>query len=142
MLNHVVLMGRLTRDPEIRYTQTNIPVASYSLAVDRGYKDQSGKSLTDFIPCVAWDKRATWAEQYLYKGMLIAVDGQLQQRTWADREGRNRTTYEVNVSSHHFCESKAAFASRERPPHPAESVPPDADDEYSETTDDDGEVPF
>ena len=69
MLNTISLQGRLVRDPEIRYTKTDIPVATYTLAVDRGYKDRQGNSPTDFIPCVAWDKRANWASTYLRKGM-------------------------------------------------------------------------
>lgn len=85
MINHVTLMGRLTRNPEIRYTQNNKPVASYTLAVDRGFKDQNGNSITDFIPCVAWGKIAGFAQDYLYKGTLIAVEGRLEQRNWTDK---------------------------------------------------------
>lgn len=137
MLNSICLQGRLTRDPEIRYTQSSIPVATYTLAVDRGYKDQRGNSQTDFIPCVAWGKRADWAAKYLQKGMLIVVQGQIQSRKWQDDEGHNRTAYEVIVNAHHFCESKRA----ERPPHPADTAMPEADDGFTEVSDD-GELPF
>lgn len=141
MINHVTLMGRLTRNPEIRYTQNNKPVASYTLAVDRGFKDQNGNSITDFIPCVAWGKIAGFAQDYLYKGTLIAVEGRLEQRNWTDKNGNKRTTYEVIVSQHHFCESKAAAAAHERPPHPADCTPPPESDDFTEMPDD-GEVPF
>lgn len=138
MLNTISLQGRLVRDPEIRYTKTDIPVATYTLAVDRGYKDRQGNSPTDFIPCVAWDKRANWASTYLRKGMQIIVQGQLQTRKWQDNEGHNRTAYEVIVDTHHFCESRR----EERPPHPGdvESQAPECGD-FTEVPDD-GEVPF
>ena len=137
MINSIILMGRLTRDPDIRYTQSQMPVAQYTLAVDRGYKNQDGKSTADFIPCVAWDKRADFARDYLHKGQLIAVEGRLQTRSWEDKQGNKRTAYEVIVNSHHFCESKRA----ERPPHPADCAPPPESDDFTEMPDD-GEVPF
>ena len=134
-MNHSVLMGRLTRDPEIRYTQTNIPVAAYTLAVDRGYKDQQGNPITDFLPCVAWDKRATFAQDHLHKGMKIVVEGRMESRKWTDKEGHNRTTVELNVMAHHFCERKQT----EYAPHPADASMPDPDG-FTEI--DDGKVPF
>lgn len=137
MINMIILQGRLTRNPEIRYTnETKIPVASYTLAVDRGYKN-NGKSVADFIPCIAWDKRAEFARDYLHKGMMIAVEGTLQSRRWQDNQGNNRIAFEVIVSSHHFCESKRT----ERPPHPADCIASSNSDDFTEIPDD-GEVPF
>lgn len=135
MVNNIVLQGRLTRDPEIRYTQNDVPVASYTLAVERSYKPQDGTRVADFIPCAAWNKCATFARDYLHKGMMIIVEGTLQMRRWQDKDGNNRTTYEVIVSTHNFCESK-----RDRTPHPADAVPPEGD--FTEISDDDGDVPF
>ena len=96
MLNHIVLMGRLTRDPELRYTQSQIPVASFRLAVDRDFGGRDGgERQTDFIDIVAWRSTAEFVSKYFTKGSMAAVSGRLQIREWTDREGGKRTTAEV-----------------------------------------------
>lgn len=106
-MNKVILMGRLVRDPEVRYTQSDQPmaIARFTLAVNRRFKRQ-GEQDTDFIPCVAFGKQGEFAEKYLSKGRLIAVSGRLQVRNWEDNNGNKRTTIEVVVEEHYFAESK------------------------------------
>lgn len=105
MLNKCILMGRLTKDPELRHTANNTPVTSFTLAVDRGAKKE-GQQNTDFIDIVAWDARADFAAKYFRKGQLVAVCGKLQTRKWTDNNGNNRTAYEVIADELHFAEAK------------------------------------
>ena len=107
MLNKVILMGRLTRDPEIRYKQSTEPmaIARYSLAVERRFK-REGEPKADFIPCVAFGKQGEFAERYFRKGQLVSVAGRLQVRNWEDNEGKKRTATEVVVEEQYFAESK------------------------------------
>ena len=107
-MNKVILMGRLTKDPEVRYTQSGEPmaIARYTLAVNKRFKKQ-GEADADFIPCVAFGKNGEFSEKYLKKGMLIAVAGRLQVRNWEDNEGKKRVTTEVVVEEHYFAESKS-----------------------------------
>lgn len=107
MLNKIILMGRLTRDPEVRYSQGAEPMAitRYTLAVNKRFKRQ-GELDADFIPCVAFGKQGEFAEKYLSKGRLIAVSGRLQVRNWEDNNGNKRITIEVVVEEHYFAESK------------------------------------
>lgn len=95
MLNRVILVGRLVADPELRYTPSGVPVASFRLAVDRQFKSQSGDRETDFINIVAWRRSAEFASNYLGKGRLVAVEGRLQIRQWTTNDGQKRTTAEV-----------------------------------------------
>ena len=107
MLNHIVLMGRLTRDPELRYTQSQIPVASFTLAVDRDYGSRDGGDRqTDFIDIVAWRSTAEFVSKYFTKGSMAAVSGRLQIRDWTDREGNKRRSAEVVADNVYFGESK------------------------------------
>ena len=109
MLNHIVLMGRLTRDPELRYTQSQIPVASFTLAVDRDYGSRDGGDRqTDFIDIVAWRSTAEFVSKYFTKGSMAAVSGRLQIRDWTDREGNKRTSFEVLAENVYFGDSKNA----------------------------------
>ena len=110
-MNKVILMGRLTRDPEVRYSQGAEPlaIARYSLAVNKRFKRQ-GEPDADFIPCVAFGKQGEFAEKYFRKGQMVSVVGRLQVRNWDDNEGRKRTTTEVVVEEHYFAESKKAAA--------------------------------
>lgn len=107
MLNKVILMGRLTRDPEIRYSQSAEPmaIARYSLAVERRFK-REGEPKADFIPCVAFGKQGEFTERYFRKGQLVSVAGRLQVRNWEDNEGKKRTATEVVVEEQYFAESK------------------------------------
>ena len=95
MLNRVVLIGRLTRDPELRYTQTGVAVASFTLAVDRNYKNAKGERETDFIPCVVYRQLAELCANYLAKGKLAAVDGRIQVRSYEGQDGQRRYVTEV-----------------------------------------------
>jgi len=107
MLNHIVIMGRLTRDPELRYTQSQTPVASFTLAVDRDFADKStGERATDFIDCVAWRSTAEFAAKYFAKGRMAVASGRLQLRDWTDRDGNKRRSAEVVVDSMYFGDSK------------------------------------
>ena len=105
MLNHIVLMGRLTRDPELRYTQSQTPVASFSLAVDRDFGRGEEKQ-TDFIDCVAWRQIGEFVSKYFQKGSMAVVSGRLQIRDWTDRDGNKRRSAEVVVDNVYFGESK------------------------------------
>lgn len=106
-MNKVILMGRLTRDPEVRYTQGDEPVAiaRYNLAVDRKYKKE-GEQTADFIPCVAFGKNGQFAEKYLTKGMKIAISGRLQTGSYTNQNGDKVYTTDVVVEEHFFAESK------------------------------------
>ena len=103
MLNRIDLMGRLTRDPELRYTKGELPVASFTLAVDRDF----GEKQTDFIDCVAWKHTAEFVSKYFKKGNMAVVSGRLQMRDWEAKDGSKRRTAEVNVESVYFCEKKS-----------------------------------
>ena len=107
MLNHITLMGRLTRDPELRHTQSGTPVASFSLAVDRDFKDKAtGEKATDFIDIVAWRQTAEFVSRYFQKGRMAVVDGRLQMRGWTDRDGNKRVSAEVVADHVYFGDSK------------------------------------
>ena len=107
MLNYVVIMGRLTRDPELRRTGNGTAVASFTVAVDRDYsgKDNSQKE-TDFIDCVAWRQTGEFVSKYFTKGRMIVVSGRLQIRSWTDKDGNKRRTAEVVADSCYFGDSK------------------------------------
>lgn len=102
MLNNVTLLGRLTRDPELRYTQSQTPVASFTIAVDRDFN----KDECDFIPCTAWKKTAEFVNRYFKKGELMCMSGRLQTRKYTDKEGQNRVSYEVVCEHVYFAQSK------------------------------------
>lgn len=106
-MNKVILMGRLTRSPEVRYSQSSEPVAvaRYTLAVNRRFK-RKDEPEADFIPCVALGKSGEFAEKYFRKGQLVAVTGRLQVRSWEDKEGKKHWTTEVIIEEQHFAESK------------------------------------
>ena len=108
MLNHIVLMGRLTRDPELRRTGSGVAVASFRLAVDRdfGSKDAGGEKETDFIDIVAWRSTAEFVSKYFTKGRMAVVSGRLQMRTWTDKDGNKRTSAEVVADNVYFGDSK------------------------------------
>ena len=107
MLNHIVLMGRLVKDPELRYTQSQVPVASFTVAVDRDFGGRDGSERqTDFIDCVAWRQTGEFVSKYFQKGRMIVVSGRLQSRKWQDREGNNRTSWEVSADNVYFGDSK------------------------------------
>ncbi len=151
MLNHITLMGRLVRDPELRYTQSQVPVASFRIAVDRDFAGRDGGDRqADFIDIVAWRQTAEFVSKYFQKGRMIVVSGRLQMRDWTDRDGNKRTSAEVVADNVYFGDSKrdgdgprdsypsnsyGANESARRPSAPAPSA-------FAELGDDDGELPF
>ena len=156
MLNHIVLMGRLTRDPELRYTQSQIPVASFSLAVDRDFGGRDGgERQTDFIDIVAWRSTAEFVSKYFTKGSMAVVSGRLQIRDWTDKDGNKRRSAEVVADNVYFGESKRRDGGdTSRPAAPSASAPahrgsyggydnvPQGGSAFSELDDDDGALPF
>ena len=101
MLNHIVLMGRLTRDPELRRTQSGVPVVSFSLAVDHDYGDE-----VDFVSVIAWQKTAEFIQKHFHKGSPIIIKGRLQSRKWEDRDGKKHTSWEVVAENAYFSGDK------------------------------------
>jgi len=106
MLNKAILMGRLTRDPELRHTQTNTPVTSFTLAVDRSFTKQGEEKKTDFIDIVAWRNTAEFVSKYFRRGMQVVVVGRIQIREWKDKEGNNRRTAEIIADETYFADSR------------------------------------
>lgn len=133
MLNKIIVMGRLTADPELRYTQNQTPVASFTLACDRDL----GEKQTDFIPCIAWKKTAEFVNNYFRKGSLVAVAGRLQIRDWQDRDGNKRKTAEIVCDNVYFGESRQREEGRQKLPDMVIRDKPT----FTEV-DDDGELPF
>ena len=132
MLNRIILIGRLTRDPELRYVPSGQPVASFTLAVDRAFVNQQGERGTDFIDIVAWRRLAEQVTQHLSKGRLVAVEGRLQIRSYETQDGQKRKVAEVVADAVRFLDRKGAAA-------PVETAAPEADAETPEGQDD---VPF
>ncbi len=126
MLNSIVLVGRLTADPEIRYTASGIAQCKFTLAVERNFKNAAGERDTDFIYAIAWRKAAEIIGQYVGKGNLFGIRGSLQTRKYQDKDGNNRTAYEVIVEDFQFLESKrdGSGASGQRPPQRVPQPPP------------------
>ena len=158
MLNRIIIMGRLTRDPELRRTQNGTAVTSFTLAVDRDFKNkETGETACDFIDCVAWRSTAEFVNNYFTKGRMAIVEGKLQIRPWKDKDGNNRRSAEVIVDTMYFGDSKrdsAAQGSSNYAPgygadngysapansygSPSSAGPP----EFAEIDDVDGELPF
>ena len=149
MLNHIVLMGRLTRDPELRRTQAGVAVTSFSLAVDRDYQNRdSGEKQTDFIDIVAWRSTAEFVSKYFSKGRMAVVSGRLQMRDWTDKDGNKRTSAEVVADNVYFGDSKRDGAAPASGPSGYGGQPsygnydaPAISADFAEA-DDDGELPF
>ena len=118
-MNKVTLIGRLTKDPEIRTAQSGTTVARYSLAVQRAFKSSSGQQETDFINCICFGKTGEFAEKYLHKGMKIAVNGRIQTGSYTKQDGQKVYTTDVVVEEHEFVESKQAAGQNTPPPAPA-----------------------
>ena len=138
MLNKVILMGRLTKEPELRHTPQDIPVVSFAIAVDRGYGDDKQ---VDFVNVVAWRHTAEFVSKWFAKGQLIAVSGRLQVRPYSDRDGNKRTATEVVAEEVFFAERK-----REENPSTADAVPlplgKGGFSDWEEISGDDGQLPF
>ena len=162
MLNHIVIMGRLTKDPELRTTQSGVSVTSFTLAVDRDFKNRdSGEKSTDFIDVVAWRQTAEFVCKYFSKGRMAVAEGRLQIRDWKDRDGNNRRSAEIVADNVYFGDSKRDNGGSDYgspPPYgmPAASygaggssapggyAPPGGGESegFSDMDDDDGDLPF
>lgn len=127
-LNHVILIGRLVADPELRSTNSGVSVSSFTIAVDRRFKNQQGERETDFIDIVAWRKTADLVSQYCTKGMKVAVEGSLQVRSYEAKDGSKRKAYEIVADNVQFLDrggqSGARNASSDAPPPDDSSAPP------------------
>jgi single-strand DNA-binding protein len=133
----MVLMGRLTRDPELRHTQTQTAVTSFTLAVDRGFTKSGGEKETDFIDCIAWKNQAEFVSKYFSKGQMAAVVGHLQIRDWTDKNGNKRRSAEVIAENVYFTGSKEPS---DRGCNAPQFQAPGSD--FAELEDDDGDLPF
>lgn len=138
MLNKIILMGRLTRDPELRRTQAGTAVASFTLAVYRDFKSQSGEKETDFIDIVAWRTTAEFISKYFSKGRMAVVEGRLQLRDWTDKQGVKRRSAEVIADSVYFGDSKKDVSNSGT----STPAPVDAHSDFEEVGTEDGELPF
>ena len=132
MLNRIIVMGRITRDPELRRTNSGTAVASFTVAVDRDFKSQSGEKETDFIDVVAWRNTAEFVSKYFSKGRMAVVEGRLQLRDWTDKDGNKRRSAEIVADSVYFGDSKRDAG---------DTVQSEPQGGFSEIADD-GDLPF
>lgn len=137
MLNHITIMGRLTRDPELRRTGSGVAVTSFTLAVDRDFASkEGGEKETDFIDCVAWRNTGEFVSKYFTKGSMAVVSGRLQIRSWTDKDGNKRRTAEVVADNVYFGDSKKSESS-------AGSYPTSAPaQDFAPIDDEDAKLPF
>lgn len=135
MLNKIFIMGRLTRDPELRRLENGTAVTRFSLAVDRDFKSQNGERSTDFIDVVAWRSTAEFVSKYFSKGRMAIVEGRLQIRDWKDKDGNNRRSAEVVAEHVYFGDSKRSESD-------TASAPPASGDFREIPADEEGELPF
>ena len=151
MLNHIVIMGRLVRDPELRRTGTGVAVASFSLAVDRDFgKNENGEKETDFIDCVAWRQTGEFVSKYFTKGRMAVVSGRLQIRSWTDKDGNKRRTAEVVADNVYFGDSNkregdsaGSFSAPAAGSFGGYSAPASAPaSDFAMLADDDAQLPF
>ncbi len=148
MLNHITIMGRLTRDPELRRTGSGIAVTGFTLAVERDIKNSDGETDTDFIDCVAWRQTGEFVGKYFTKGRMAVVSGRLQIRGWTDKDGSKRRTAEVNADHVYFGDSKKVPQDGLSAPAPylpsaypaTRNVVPSSD--FAMLEDDDAQLPF
>ena len=147
MLNHIVIQGRLTRDPELRRTGNGTAVASFTVAVDRDFAPKDGgERKTDFITCVAWRGTGEFIAKHFTKGRMIVVDGRLEMRDWTDKDGNKRTSAEINVDNAYFGDSKKEASSGDSygaNPYLAAVTPNTApSQDFEMLDDDDAQLPF
>ena len=152
MLNHITIMGRFTRDPELRRTASGVAVASFTLAVDRDFGGKEGEKETDFIDCVAWRQTGEFVSKYFSKGRMAVVSGRLQIRGWTDKDGNKRRTAEVVADNVYFADSKkeassdnsASNGGYNAPNYQAPEYPgyPAPGSDFATLDDDDAQLPF
>lgn len=140
MLNRITAMGRLTRDPELRRTNSGIAVTSFTVAVERDYS-KDGDKQTDFIDCVAWRSTGEFISKYFSKGRMIVVDGRLEIRDYTDKDGNKRRTAEINVANAYFGDSKKDGAESQQTAYNGNYAPAGTPD-FAEITGVDDELPF
>lgn len=141
MLNKIIIMGRLTRDPELRRTGSGTAVTSFSMACDRDFKSQSGDKETDFIEVVAWKNTAEFVSKYFSKGRMAVVEGRLQIRDWTDKAGNKRTTAEVVADNVYFADSKRS-ESNDNQKENFNALSGRLSDDFVPISEEDGELPF
>ena len=150
MLNHITIMGRLTRDPELRRTGSGVAVASFTVAVDRDFSPKDGgEKETDFIDCVAWRQTGEFVSKYFTKGRMAVVSGRLQIRSWTDKDGNKRRTAEIVADNVYFGDSKregdggSSYAAPAAPSFGGYSAPAGAPaSDFAMLDDDDAQLPF
>ena len=147
MLNHIIIMGRLVRDPELRRTGSGVAVASFSLAVDRDYSPRDGgERETDFIDCVAWRQTGEFVSKYFTKGRMAVVSGRLQIRSWTDKDGNKRRTAEVVADNVYFGDSKResdnGSSYNAAPSYGSYAAPAPVASDFAMLEDDDAQLPF
>ncbi len=146
MLNHITIMGRLTRDPELRRTGTGLAVASFTVAVDRDWPNkETGEKETDFIDCVAWRQTGEFVSKYFTKGSMIVVSGRLQIRPWVDKDGNKRKSAEIVAENVYFGESKKKEETKPATTNYWDNpyyVKPAINDDFAMLDDDDAQLPF
>lgn len=146
MLNRIIIMGRMVRDPELKTTQSGTSVTSFTLAVDRDFKDrESGEKSTDFIDVVAWRHTAEFVCRYFTKGRMAVAEGRLQIREWKDKDGNNRRTAEIVAENVYFGDSKRdgeGGNAQSGAPAYAYGAPAGEQTGFQEVQDDDGDLPF
>lgn len=140
MLNHIIIMGRMVRDPELRRTGSGVAVASFTLAVDRDFTSKGNEKETDFIDCVAWRQTGEFVSKYFNKGRMAVVSGRLQIRNWTDKDGSKRRTAEVVADNVYFADSKRDADSGSSAATPAAA--PATGNDFAMLDDDDAELPF
>lgn len=139
MLNKIFIMGRLTKNPELRRTNSGAAVTSFTLAVDRDFKNADGTRDTDFVDVVAWRSTAEFAAKYFAKGRTAVVEGRLQMREWQDKDGNKRRNAEVIADNVYFGDSRSDNASGD---HQAAKAPVNVDAEDFDEVEDDDDLPF
>lgn len=135
MLNHIVIMGRLTKEPELRRTGNNIAVTTFTVACERDIKNGEGKRETDFFDIVAWRQLGEFIARNFHKGSMILISGRLQKRSWVDKDGYTRWTTEIQAENAYFGESKKSESDFVSPAQPS-------DDEYERLDGEDSQLPF
>lgn len=142
MLNHITIMGRLTRNPELRRTGSGIAVTSFTVAVDRDYSGKDGgEKKVDFLDCVAWRQTGEFISKYFSKGRMIVVDGRLELRDWTDKDGNKRRSAEINVANAYFGDSKKDGIEGGQTAYNGYQSPAPASD-FAVLEDDDAQLPF
>ena len=149
-LNKCILMGRLTKDVELRFTSSGTPVASFTIAVDRDFKDkQTGEKQTDFVDIVAWRNTGEFASKYFAKGRMAVVEGRLQFRDWPDKDGNRRRNAEIVADNIYFGDSKKNDAAESNPgfgslPHNKEDtgLPNENEGQFTDLSEDEDDLPF